>query len=68
VALSAVRKRLPTANQLAYDNYDALALGFSSTDRVSDVVLSSAVYARGVNLYFMYGARPDPRARWEDAG
>jgi hypothetical protein len=60
-ARAALRNRLPTANELVYDNYNALAIGFSSTDRVSDVVLSLAVYARGVNLYFMYGARlPDP--------
>ena len=61
-ACTALRKRFPTANQLVYDNYNALAIGFSSTDRVSDVLLSLAVYARGVNLYFMYGARlPDPQ-------
>lgn len=56
-ARAALRKRFPTANQLVYDNYNALAIGFSSTDRVSDVLLSLAVYPRGVNLYFMYGAR-----------
>jgi hypothetical protein len=60
-ARAALGKRFPTANQLVYDNYNALAIGFSSTDRVSDVLLSLAVYPRGVNLYFMYGARlPDP--------
>jgi hypothetical protein len=60
-ARSALRKRLPTANELVYDNYNALAIGFGSTDRVSDVLLSLAVYARGVSLYFMYGASlPDP--------
>ena len=60
-ARAALQERLPTANQLVYDNYNALAIGFSSTDRVSDVIVSLAVYARGVNLYFMYGARlPDP--------
>jgi hypothetical protein len=60
-ARTALRSRLPTANQLVYDNYNALAIGFSATDRVSDVIVSLAVYASGVNLYFMYGARlPDP--------
>ena len=60
-ARSALRKRLPTATELVYDNYNALAIGFGSTDRVSDVLFSLAVYARGVNLYLMYGASlPDP--------
>lgn len=68
-ARAALRKRLPAANQLVYDNYNALAIGFSSTDRVSDVILSLAVYARGVNLYFMYGARlPDPHHLLKGSG
>jgi hypothetical protein len=51
----------PTANELVYDNYNALAIGYSSTERVSDVVLSLAVFAKGVNLYFYYGkALDDP--------
>jgi len=68
-ARAALQKRLPTANQLIYDNYNALAIGFSSTDRVSDVILSLAVYPRGVNLYFMYGARlPDPHHLLQGSG
>ncbi len=60
-ARAALRRRLPSAIELVYDNYNALAIGFSSTERTSDVIVSLAVYARGVNLYFMYGARlPDP--------
>jgi len=68
-ARAALQKRLPTANQLVYDNYNALAIGFSSTDRVSDVVVSLAVYPRVVNLYFMYGARlPDPHHELKGSG
>ena len=52
---SVVRKRFPAAIELVYDNYNALAIGYSPTERTSDVVFSLAVYARGVNLYFMYG-------------
>jgi len=60
-ARAALRKRFPTANELVYDNYNALAIGYGSTDRVSDVIVSLAAYARGVNLYFMYGkSLPDP--------
>jgi hypothetical protein len=57
-----LRKRYPSAIELVYDNYNALAIGYSPTERTSDCVFSLAVYARGVNLYFMYGrslADPD---------
>ena len=58
---TALRKRFPTAVELVYDNYNALAIGFASSERPRDVIVSLAVYARGVNLYFMYGvALPDP--------
>ena len=59
---SALRKRLPTANELVYDNYQFLAIGFSATDRVSDCLVSLAVSPRGVALSFYYGASlPDPQ-------
>ena len=68
-ARAVLRKRLPTAIELVYDNYNALAIGFASTERTSDVIVSLAVYARGVNLYFMYGARlPDPRRLLKGSG
>jgi hypothetical protein len=56
---SLLRKRYPSAIELVYDNYNALAIGYSPTERTSDVVFSLAVYARGVNLYFMYGRSLD---------
>jgi len=60
-ARAGLRRRLPTAIELVYDNYNALAIGFASSERMSDTIVSVAVYARGVNLYFMYGAAlPDP--------
>ena len=56
-----LRKRYPAAIELVYDNYNALAIGYSPTERTSDVVFSLAVYARGLNLYFIYGrSLPDP--------
>jgi hypothetical protein len=64
-----LRKRFPTAIELVYDNYNALAIGYSSTERTSDVLFSLAVYARGVNLYFMYGrALPDPQGLLQGSG
>ena len=58
---SAMRKRLPTALELVYDNYNFLAIGYSSTERASDCVVSLACAANGVSLSFYYGATlPDP--------
>ncbi len=65
----ALRARLPTAIEIVYDNYNALAIGFGSTERASDAIVSLAAYARGVNLYFIYGARlKDPRRLLRGAG
>ncbi len=55
-ARAKLRRRMPTATELVYDNARALAIGFASSERMSDTIVSLAVYARGVNLYFMYGA------------
>jgi len=68
-ARSVLRKRFPTAIELVYDNYNALAIGYSSTERTSDVLFSLAVYARGLNLYFMYGrSLPDPDKLLQGSG
>lgn len=34
------RKRLPTANELVYDNYNLFVIGYCSTERPSDCLLS----------------------------
>ena len=58
---SALRKRLPTAIELVYDNYQFLAIGYSATERASDSLVSLAVSPKGVALSFYYGASlPDP--------
>jgi len=57
----AVRKRFPTAIELVYDNYNFLAIGFCTTERASDCIVSLASNAKGVGLCFYYGATlPDP--------
>jgi hypothetical protein len=64
-----LRKRYPTAIELVYENYNALAIGYSATERTSDVVFSLAVYARGLNLYFMYGrSLRDPDSLLQGSG
>jgi hypothetical protein len=51
-----LRRRLPTATELVYDNYNFFVIGYSPTERPSDAVLSAAG-ANGVGLCFIRGAR-----------
>lgn len=61
---AALRRRLPAAFELVYDNYQALAIGYGSSERQKDIVLSIALYPRVVRLFFYYGVTlPDPTAR-----
>jgi hypothetical protein len=60
-ARATLRKRFPTAIEQVYDNYNFLAIGFCSTERTSDCIVSLAAQAKGVSLSFYYGASlPDP--------
>ena len=57
----ALRRRLPTANELVYDNYNFFVIGYSPTERPSDSVVSLAAASNGVGLSFYRGASlPDP--------
>jgi hypothetical protein len=56
-ALRKMTKRFPSAVQLVYDNYNALAIGFGPTDRTSDAIFSIAVWPRWVSLFFLNGAQ-----------
>ena len=56
-----LRKRLPRANELIYDNYNFFVIGYCTTERPSDCILSIAAGANGVGLSFYHGATlPDP--------
>ena len=60
-ARKALRKRFPTANELAYDNYNFFVIGFGPSERPSDCFVSIAAAANGVGLCFIQGASlPDP--------
>jgi hypothetical protein len=64
-----LRKRLPWANELAYDNYNFLAIGYSPTERPSDAIFSIAAAANGVGLCFIRGATlRDPRKILQGSG
>jgi hypothetical protein len=58
---SAMRKRFPTANELVYDNYNFFVIGYCTTERPSDCVVSLAANSNGISLSFYHGATlPDP--------
>jgi len=68
-ARAKLRRLVPGAVELVYDNYNALAIGFGPTERASDAILSIALYPRWVSLFFLYGAPlPDPRGLLRGSG
>ena len=57
----ALRRRFPTAWELAYDNYNFFVIGYGPTDRPSECIVSIAAAANGVGLCFIRGGSlPDP--------
>jgi hypothetical protein len=67
--LNKMRGRYPTALELVYDNYNALAIGFCPTERASDGIFSIALYPRWVSLFFLQGAGlPDPAKLLKGSG
>ncbi|MBI1211095.1 MAG: hypothetical protein GC190_06495 [Alphaproteobacteria bacterium] len=67
--LAAMRKRLPGALELVYDNYNALAIGFAPTERASDVIFSIAVYPKWVSLFLFGGQKlKDPKKLLKGSG
>ena len=66
---AALRKRLPTAIEIIYDNYNFLVFGFCSTERPSDCIVSLTANANGVGLSFYYGATlADPHKLLQGSG
>ena len=68
--LAKMRKRYPTALELVYDNYNALAIGFCPTERTSEAIFSIAVYPKWVSLFFLQANRglPDPEDLLQGSG
>lgn len=64
-----LRRRFPAANELVYDNYNFLVVGYGPTERPSDCLISIAAAANGVGLCFIHGAKlPDPKKMLLGAG
>ncbi len=68
-ALAKMRKRLPNAVEIIYDNYNALACGFAPTEKTSEAIFSIAVFPKNVSLFFLQGAAlPDPKGLLQGEG
>jgi hypothetical protein len=68
-ALARMRKLVPGALELVYDNYNALAIGFSPTERAGDGIFSIALFPRHPSLFFLQGAKlSDPAKRLRGSG
>src|ERR1035438_6868734 len=66
---SAMRKRFPTANELVYDNYNFFVIGYCTTERPSDCVVSLAINAKGIGLSFYRGTTlSDPQRILQGSG
>jgi hypothetical protein len=68
-ALAKMRKLVPGAVEMVYDNYNWLVIGFSPTDRPSEAIFSLVLPAGKVTLCFLQGAGlPDPGKRLRGSG
>ena len=66
---ASLRKRLPTATVLVYDNYNALAVGFAPGEKTSEAILSLTPYPKWVTLFFLQGqGLPDPEGALRGSG
>jgi hypothetical protein len=67
--LAAMRARYPTAIEIVYDNYNALAIGFGPSEKTSQAIFSVAVFPRWVSLFFLQGKQlPDPEGILQGSG
>lgn len=60
--LKKMRTRYPSALELVYDNYNALAIGFCPSERPSEAIFSIVLFPQWVTLCFLQGkGLPDPK-------
>jgi hypothetical protein len=64
-----MRKLVPGAIEMVYDNYNALVIGFGPSDRASEAIFSIVLYPRYVSLCFLQGATlTDPEKLLQGSG
>ncbi len=60
-ARARMRKRIPEAHELVYDNYNFFVIGYGPNEKAGDAIFSLAAQAKGLSLCFLQGAGlPDP--------
>jgi len=68
-ALAKMRKLVPGAIEMVYDNYNWLVIGFSPSERPSEAIFSLVLPPGAVTLCFLQGAGlPDPAGRLRGSG
>jgi len=68
-SLAKMRKLVPGAVEMVYDNYNWLVIGFSPTERPSEAIFSIVLPPGHVTLCFLQGAGlPDPAKRLRGSG
>jgi hypothetical protein len=68
-ARTRMRKRMPQALELVYDNYNFFVIGYGPSDKAGDAIFSLAAQAKGLSLCFLQGARlPDPHRLLRGSG
>lgn len=66
---SVMRKLLPTAVEMVYDNYNFFVIGYGPSERASVAIFSVVADANGVGLAFLQGAKlPDPKKLLQGSG
>ncbi len=66
---ASLRKRFPTANEIAYDYSTFFVISYSPTDHGIDGIVSIAARADVVELYFNHGPQlPDPKKLLKGSG
>ena len=68
-ARAKMRKRIPGALELVYDNYNFFVIGYGPNDKAGDAIFSLAAQAKGLSLCFLQGAKlPDPKKLLRSSG
>ena len=68
-ARAKMRKRIPHALELVYDNYNFFVIAYGPSEKAGDAIFSLAAQARGLSLCFLQGARlPDPKRLLRGSG
>jgi hypothetical protein len=68
-ARTKMRKRIPQALELVYDNYNFFVIGYGPSEKAGDAIFSLAAQASGLSLCFLQGARLlDPKRLLRGSG